>query len=145
MNFPGRGIQMSRTLLVVLLACALSLSATAIAAETSVDSLPPVVVKTVPVSGDKAVDPGLKAIQVTFSKDMMTKNMWSFVNIDKKAYPKTTGQPSYTDKRTIKLPVALEPGKAYALWINLGKFNAFKDTGKRAAVPYLITFETKKK
>ena len=46
--------------------------------EISGSSMPPVVVKTSPQSGDTAVDPSLKEIHVTFSKDMMTNNMWSW-------------------------------------------------------------------
>ena len=108
-----------------------------------VKAQPPVVTKTVPTSGDIEVDPGLKEIQVTFSKDMKTEKMWSFVQVSKETYPKTTGDPHYLDKRTIVLPVALEPGKTYILWINKGKFNAFRDTENYPAVPYLLVFETK--
>ena len=42
--------------------------------DISVSSMPPVVVETSPKSGDTAVDPFLKEIHVTFSKDMMTKS-----------------------------------------------------------------------
>ena len=44
----------------------------------------------------------------------------------------------------MSLPVALEPGKTYAIWINSEKFNNFKDTDGRSAVPYLLVFRTKK-
>ena len=37
-----------------------------------------------------------------------------------------------------------EPGKTYAIWVNSEKFNNFKDTGGRSAVPYLLVFKTKK-
>ncbi|MBN2493891.1 MAG: hypothetical protein JXR96_04805 [Deltaproteobacteria bacterium] len=115
------------------------------AGEISVASLPPVVVETTPRSGDRVVDPGLKEIRVRFSKDMLTERMWSFVQIDPASYPKTTGQPHYLkDRRSIVLPVELAPGKAYAIWINKGQFNAFRDTGQRPAVPYLLVFETRK-
>jgi hypothetical protein len=43
----------------------------------SVDSMPPVVVKTVPQSGDKEVASGTVKIQVTFSKEMMDGS-WSW-------------------------------------------------------------------
>jgi hypothetical protein len=39
------------------------------------------------------------------------------------------------------LPVKLEPGRTYALWLNSGNF---KDSGGQRAVPYLLVFETKK-
>jgi len=67
--------------LVTLLACP------ALAEKPSVKSMPPVVVKTVPQSGATAVDAKLKEIKVTFSKDMITKKMWSFVRISKDSYP----------------------------------------------------------
>jgi RNA polymerase sigma-70 factor (ECF subfamily) len=42
------------------------------------------------------------------------------------------------------LPVKLEPGKTYAIWVNSGEFGNFKDTDGRSAVPYLLVFKTKK-
>jgi hypothetical protein len=47
----------------------------------SVKTMPPSVVKTMPQAGDTAVDPELKEISVTFSKEMQTKNMWAFCQI----------------------------------------------------------------
>lgn len=128
--------------LIVLLIAAL-LSSPALAEKPSVKSLPPVVIKTVPQSGDTAVDAKLKEIKVTFSKDMKTKKMWSFVQISKDTFPKSS-EPKYVDKRTIVLPVTLQPQKTYVIWINSGKFNAFKDVDNHPAVPYLLVFETKK-
>lgn len=114
-------------------------------AEVSVKSQPPSVVKTVPQAGDTAVDPALKEIQVTFSKDMITDRMWSFCQISKETFPKTGGQIHYLDdKRTCVLPVKLEPGKTYVIWINRGQFNSFRDPDNHPAVPYLLVFETRK-
>ena len=48
------------------------------------------------------------------------------------------------DKRTCVLPVRLEPGQTYAIWVNTDKFGNFKDTDGRSAVPYLLVFRTKK-
>ena len=45
-------------------------------------------------------------------------------------------------KRTCVLPVKLEPGKTYAIWLNSQKFGNFKDTDGRSAVPYLLVFRT---
>jgi hypothetical protein len=96
----------------------------------------------VPVSGATAVDAKLKEIKVTFSKDMKTKKMWSFVQFSKDTFPKV-GEPKYKDKRTIVLPVTLQPKKTYVIWINSGKHNSFRDTSGNPAVPYLLVFETK--
>lgn len=114
------------------------------AQSASVDSLPPVVVKTVPQSGDLAVDPGLKEISVTFSKDMMTTEMWSWVQITPDLFPKLAGSVHFvSDKRTCVLPVHLEPGRTYAIWVNSEHHNNFRDRGDKPAVPYLLVFQTR--
>ena len=114
------------------------------AEEVSVKSMPPVVVKTVPESGSTTVDPKLAEISVTFSKDMADES-WAWCQISKETYPTSIGKPQYQqDKRTCVLPVMLEPGKTYVIWLNLGKFQGFRDTDGHPAVPYLLVFETKK-
>jgi len=118
------------------------LASPASAGKPSVKSMPPVVVETAPRSGQTAVDAGLKEIKVTFSKDMQTKKMWSFVQVSKDTFPKV-GKPHYIDSRTITLPVTLQPHKTYVIWINSAKLSAFRDTDNHPAVPYLLVFETK--
>ena len=87
--------------------------------EMSVSSMPPVVVETSPKSGNTAVDPSLKEIHVTFSKNMMTNNMWSWVMVSQESFPKIIGEVHYLkDKRTCVAPVKLAPGKTYAIWFN---------------------------
>jgi len=44
--------------------------------------------------------------------------------------------------RTYVLPVDLEPGRTYVIWINRGRFNSFRDTKNNPAVPYLLVFRT---
>jgi RNA polymerase sigma-70 factor (ECF subfamily) len=112
--------------------------------KVSVKGLPPVVVKTVPQAGDIAVDAkATTEIRVTFSKDMADKS-WSWTQISEASYPKTTGKPHYDkDMRTCVLPVQLEPGKTYVIWLNPEKFKGFRDTDGRPAGPYLLVFETK--
>jgi RNA polymerase sigma-70 factor (ECF subfamily) len=113
--------------------------------DLTVGTAPPVIVKTTPQAGANDVDPGLTSIKVTFSKDM-ADDSWSWVQLSDESFPKVDGKPSYDkDKRTCVLPVKLEPGKSYAIWLNSEKFDNFKDTDGRAAVPYLLVFETKKK
>jgi hypothetical protein len=107
--------------------------------------VPPVVIATVPESGAANVDPALTEIRVTFSKEMITDRMWSFVQVSNETFPKSNGQVHYlNDGRTCVLPVQLEPGKIYAIWINSENHHAFQDLGGRAAVPYLLIFETRK-
>ena len=115
------------------------------AEDLTVATAPPVVVKTVPQAGATDVDPGLKMIRVTFSKDMEDE-AWSWVQLSDESFPKVDGKPDYEkDKRTCVLPVKLEPGKNYAIWLNSDKFDNFKHSDGRSAVPYLLVFETKKK
>jgi RNA polymerase sigma-70 factor (ECF subfamily) len=111
--------------------------------EIRVATMPPVVVKTVPQSGDTDVDPATTEIRVTFSKDMMDKS-WSWTTISEDTFPEMIGKPRYlADKRTCVLGVKLEPGRSYGSWINSAKFGNFKDTEGRSAVPYLLVFETR--
>ncbi|NOS72888.1 MAG: hypothetical protein HOP33_23555 [Verrucomicrobia bacterium] len=119
-------------------------SAPAQTVEISVKAQPASVVKTVPAAGDTAVDPALKEISVTFSKDMKTNRMWSICQISKESFPETAGQIHYKDNRTCVMPVKLEPGKTYVLWFNRAQFNSFRDTESHPTVPYLLVFETRK-
>lgn len=110
--------------------------------QTTPDSLPPVVIQTVPPAGAENVDPGLKEIRVTFSKPMRDGS-WSWSTWGEDTFPETTGRPHYLpDGRTCVLPVKLQPGKFYASWLNSENFKNFKDTSGEAAVPYLLTFQT---
>jgi RNA polymerase sigma-70 factor (ECF subfamily) len=112
--------------------------------EVTLASVPPVVVKTVPEAGSDDVDPKTAEIKVTFSKKMADQS-WSWVRLSKESYPATAGDPKYLkDEKTCVLPVKLEPGKTYAIWINSEQFDNFKDADGKAAVPYLLVFKTKK-
>lgn len=131
--------------LVVVMVLAWAAAEAQAADKPSVKNKPPVVVRTVPQSGDTAVDPSLGELRVTFSKDMMTEDMWSWVMESKESFPTIAGKVRYLDdKRTCVAPVKLEPGKTYVIWINSQRFNSFKDTGNRPAIPYLLVFETRK-
>ncbi|MEK6258921.1 MAG: Ig-like domain-containing protein [Planctomycetota bacterium] len=111
--------------------------------DVTLESVPPVVVKTVPEAGTAEVDPKLAAIEVTFSKEMKDES-WSWSTLSKESFPTLDGKPKYlTNKRTCVLPVKLEPGKTYAIWVNSVKFGNFKDADGRSAVPYLLVFKTK--
>lgn len=134
-----------KCVVVTLVALGIGLGATAaLADDVTLESVPPVVVKTVPEAGAAEVDPKLTEIKVTFSKEMQDGS-WSWATVSKESFPKGDGKPKYlADKRTCVLPVKLEPGKTYAIWVNSEKFGNFKDTDGRSAVPYLLVFKTKK-
>lgn len=112
-------------------------------ATPSVDSVAPVVVKTVPEAGSKDVAAGEVEIKVTFSKEM-TDNSWSWSAAWKDSTPTGIGSPKYSaDKKTCILKVKLEPGKTYGYWINSPKFTGFKCKQGKAAIPYFFVFQTK--
>jgi len=113
-----------------------------LAADISLESAPPVVVKTEPVAGATRVDPQTSEIVVQFSKAMQDGN-WSWSTWGEENFPEMKGESKYAaDKKTCILPVKLQPGKFYAIWLNSDKFKNFKDTAGRPAVPYLLTFST---
>ena len=72
-----------------------------IKAPPSVKSMPPSVVKTVPMSGDEAVDAAATTqIKATFSKVMQDGN-WAWVQTSNDTFPKIVGKPRYLeDKKT---------------------------------------------
>jgi hypothetical protein len=111
--------------------------------DLTVESAPPVIVKTSPTAGANDVDSTVKEIKVTFSKEMTDKS-WSWATAFENSVPTSDGKPHYeNDKKTCVLPVKLEPGKTYAIWVNSPKFHNFKDADGRSAVPYLLVFKTK--
>jgi hypothetical protein len=110
--------------------------------EITLESARPVVIKSVPEAAADNVDPATTQISVTFSKPMQA-GTWSWCVLSKESYPGTSETPKYLqDKRTCVLPVKLQPGKTYAVWINSEKFFEFKDTKGQPAVPYLLVFRT---
>jgi hypothetical protein len=135
-----------RHVVVTLVAAAIGLGATAaLADDVTLESVPPVVVKTVPEAGAAEVDPGMTEIKVTFSKEMQDGS-WSWVMVSRETFPKADGKPKcLADKRTCVLPVKLEPARTYAIWVNSEKIRNFKDIEGRSAVPYLLVFKTRKK
>ncbi len=114
------------------------------AQELSVENLPPVVVRTVPQSGDTAVDAAaVKTVSITFSKKM-TAGSYSLVQMSPESFPKIEGQPKLSaDGLTCEVGVKLEPGKTYVIWVNSQKFAGFKDASGKSAIPYLLVFKTK--
>jgi RNA polymerase sigma-70 factor (ECF subfamily) len=108
-----------------------------------IDSMAPVVVKTVPEAGTKNVSPGIVEIKVTFSKEMMNQS-WSWSSVWKDSTPEGVGKPYYeADHKTCVLKVKLEPNKTYGYWINSQNFHGFKDAQGHSAVPYLLVFQTR--
>lgn len=112
-------------------------------ATPTVDTVAPVVVKSVPEAGAKGVVAGVVEIKVTFSKEM-ADGSWSWSDAWKNSSPEIIGKPHYeADGKTCVLKVKLEPGKTYGYWINSQSFKNFKDRQGRSAVPYMLVFQTK--
>jgi len=106
-------------------------------------NVPPVVIRTAPQAGASDVPASTTEIRVTFSKKMQDKS-WSWVIVTPGSFPKLAGDPHYLpDGVTCVLPVTLEPGKTYAMWINAATAQNFQDADGRKAVPYLLVFSTK--
>jgi serine/threonine protein kinase len=111
--------------------------------KASPESAPPVVVSTLPQSGLDDVDPTLPELRVTFSKPMKDQN-WSWSTWGEGTYPDATGKPYYLDDGlTCVLPVKLEPGHLYAIWLNSDRFQSFQDRDGRPSLPYLLIFKTR--
>ena len=131
-----------KTSVISALLLASSLCSPLLAAEPTIDTMPPVVVKTVPEAGSTNEPPGELVIKVTFSKPM-TDQSWSWSTAWEKSDAAIVEKPKYdADGRTCVLRVKLEPGRTYGYWLNSEKFKNFKDTSGRPAVPYLLTFRT---
>jgi hypothetical protein len=112
-------------------------------ASTTLDELPPVILRTFPVAGARDVEPGDVEVRATFNK-AMTDGSWSWSEAWAGSTPSTIGQPRFEDDhRTCVFTVKLEPGRTYAWWLNSDQFRNFKDKSGRASVPYLLMFQTK--
>jgi hypothetical protein len=131
------------TLLAAITAIALCRLTAADPAGHDVDSMPPVVVKTVPEAGAKDVAPGEMEIKVTFSKEMRDGS-WSWSTAWQGSTPEMIGKPKYeAGGKTCVLKVKLEPNKTYGYWLNSENFHNFKDRQGHPSVPYLLAFQTK--
>lgn len=112
--------------------------------DKKVSDSPAVVVKTEPAAGAESVDPATKEIRVTFSKVMADKT-WSWAGDTGKGADLPGDNIRYDkDKKTCIMDVKLKPETTYATWINVGKFQNFKDADGTPSLPYLLVFRTGK-
>ena len=83
-------------------------------------------------------------LSVTFSQPMQDGS-WSWAVASETPFPEMTGAARYlADERTCVLPVKLQPGRTYAVWLNSEVHRNFRSRSGQAAVPYLLIFETRK-
>lgn len=135
----------TNTFFVPVFATVLGLSLHGPAQAQDLESVPPVVIKTVPEAGRKGVPAGITEIAVTFSKEM-ADGTWSWGNAWTRSTPESLGKPAYdADRRTCRMQVRLQPNTTYAYWLNTEELKNFKDTTGQPAIPYLLTFETGEK
>jgi hypothetical protein len=132
-----------KTLLTALLIGAVCQFAPQTSRAQDIDSMPPVVVKTVPEAGAKNVEPGEYVIKITFSKKM-GDHSWSWSTVWQNSSPDFIDDPQYdAAHKTCSVKVKLEPNKTYGFWLNSENYHNFRDSDGHAAVPYLLVFKTK--
>lgn len=105
----------------------------------------PTVIETMPRDGDLDVDASLAAITATFS-EAMDLGGWSWVTEIGRSAPSITGLPFYLDETTTVLPVRLEPGTTYGIWINSpddAELRHFTNPGGVSARAHRIRFSTR--
>ncbi|MCC7377717.1 MAG: serine/threonine protein kinase [Verrucomicrobiales bacterium] len=103
---------------------------------------PPVIIQTVPVSGDAQVPSNLGEIRITFSQPMLDRLRVPPPG-SSETRPEFTGDLRWSDDhRTLVAPVQLRAGRTYAWWLNPGHDRSFESTDGQAAIPYLLIFQT---
>jgi len=102
----------------------------------------PRIVSIVPADG-ATVDPGLKAITVTFDRPM--KQGWSVLDIGPGEYPKI-GEPVGYDAglKVFTMPIELKPGRNYSFGLNNGQYTSFKSAEGVPLYPVEVSFKTRK-
>lgn len=105
------------------------------------DSSYPQIVRTVPKVGATGVRTSLKALRVTFDRDMSKGMSWTG---GPPHFPPTAAgqQARWIDERTCVLPVQLERGKFYRVGINSTSYQNFASADGEPARPSAIYFAT---
>ena len=92
---------------------------------------PPRVIKAVPDNGDTDVDPALKEMRVEFDQDMMAGS-YSICG-GGETFPMGKTKPRWMNRRTLVIPLTLEPEREYHLGINCQSFRGFKNVDGESA------------
>ena len=100
----------------------------------------PRVVALDPPNGAGDVDPATKQLRVTF--DRVMEGSWAWVT-EGDSFPEMAGEASFDpDARTAVLPVKLQPGRTYVVWVNSQQYPLFRDVAGHPADPLRWTFTT---
>ncbi|HPZ55174.1 MAG TPA: S41 family peptidase [Bacillota bacterium] len=110
------------------------------ATSSLVSAARPVVIRTVPSSGDLEVDPSLTESVVEFDQPMRADG-YSVLG-GGLSFPEVTGAPYWIDSNTFALPVRLQPGTTYVMGFNSEVYTGFQNERSEPAVPYTLTFTT---
>jgi len=102
---------------------------------------PPRVVSMSPPDGAVDVDAATSELRVTFDRAM--DEGWSWVTEERESFPEAVGKAYMTpDWRTAVMPVRLEPGRTYVVWLNRGQYNYFRDRAGVELEPVRWSFST---
>jgi hypothetical protein len=102
---------------------------------------PPKVVEVTPANGSRDVPPGTTELVVAFDRDMKDESS-SWMGGDG-TFPEVTERPYRRDDGvTYVLPVKLEPGQEYIVWLNDEWNINFQSTAGVPVVPTRYTFAT---
>jgi RNA polymerase sigma-70 factor (ECF subfamily) len=94
-----------------------------------------------PPNGATGVDASRTELRATFDRPM--SEGWSWVREGTEPFPEPTGEASLTaDGRVAVLPVRLEPGRSYVIWLNRGQYRFFRDAAGRELAPTRWAFST---
>jgi RNA polymerase sigma-70 factor (ECF subfamily) len=105
------------------------------------ESAKPIVIESFPKTYSNDVDPETDQMSVTFDQDMF-QHGWSWCSTG--AFPESgEGETRYIDPRTCVLPVKLEPGRAYSVFINLKQYQSFRNVDEIPAREFVLVFATK--
>ncbi|MEW6277894.1 MAG: S41 family peptidase [Candidatus Eremiobacterota bacterium] len=118
-----------RTLVLLLLLTALARAA------------PPKVAATEPTTGDRAVDPALHEIRITFDQDMDLRGY--SVTGGGPSFPRVDGTPRWDTPRVFVLPVRLEPSHDYVFGVNQGRNQGFRNLAGEPAEAAEFRFATR--
>lgn len=101
----------------------------------------PRIVSIVPADGAE-VDAGLKAIVVTFDRQMARG--WSFVQTGPDSYPGIAGDPAYdAGMKVLTLPVELKPATSYSFGLNSERYQGFQSADGMPLFPVEVHFKTR--
>ncbi len=103
-------------------------------------AVPPQVIKTIPENGDQNVDISLRNIIIEFGQDM-SQGGYSVCGSGPK-YPETAGKANWTNKRTLAIPVKLQPNREYEFSVNCQSYRNFKNLQGQSAVIHPVKFKT---